>query len=169
MNEELQLKLQAYCDGELAGHNAGEVEAWLAKDPDARALLAELQNTRAALRQFGDDLTLPAPRDFYWSKIQREIRRQENRRTDELPVPWLAALRRFLMPAGAVAAALLGVFLVGEQLRQNDPSRAADMEVAFSDSDTFTYRDFSSGTTLVWLSYPAEIEFAEPDPGDILD
>jgi len=33
-----------------------------------------------------------------------------------------------------------------------------EMETALTDTGAFTYRDYSAGTTLVWLSYPAENE-----------
>ena len=34
-------------------------------------------------------------------------------------------------------------------------------ETALADPGAFTYRDYASGTTLVWLSYPAENELAD--------
>jgi hypothetical protein len=40
---------------------------------------------------------------------------------------------------------------------------AAEIETALADSGVFTYRDYSAGATLVWLSYPAEDEAAEID------
>ena len=39
----------------------------------------------------------------------------------------------------------------------------AEIETALADSGAFTYRDYSAGTTLVWLSYPADNEVAEND------
>ena len=41
---------------------------------------------------------------------------------------------------------------------------APQMETAAEDSGAFTYHDYDRGTTLVWLSYPAENEFAENQP-----
>ena len=38
-----------------------------------------------------------------------------------------------------------------------------EIETALADSGAFTYRDYSAGTTLVWLSYPADNEVAEND------
>ena len=45
----------------------------------------------------------------------------------------------------------------------NGRSAVAEIETALADSGTFTYRDYSAGTTLVWLSYPADTEVAEND------
>jgi len=39
----------------------------------------------------------------------------------------------------------------------------AEIETALADAGAFTYRDYSAGTTLVWLSYPADTEVAEND------
>ena len=62
MKQELQLKLQAYLDGELPEGEAREVAGLLAQDAEARALLAELKNTRAALAGFEADIKLPESR-----------------------------------------------------------------------------------------------------------
>ena len=49
MNFDSQLKLQAYLDGELSPREARRVESWLAEDQQARLLVAELKNTKAAI------------------------------------------------------------------------------------------------------------------------
>ena len=77
MTEEQQLKLQAFLDGELPDPEAHEVAAWLARDADATALLGELRNTQKALVDFEPELKVPESREFYWSKIEREIHRLE--------------------------------------------------------------------------------------------
>ncbi len=79
MNEEQQLKLQAWLDRELPDAEARQVEAWIASDPEAARLRAELENTRHALAGFEAGVRLPETREFYWSKIAREIERQEPR------------------------------------------------------------------------------------------
>ena len=50
---------------------------WLARDREAAALLEELRNTRAALAGFEAEVRLPESREFFWSKIEREIQRLE--------------------------------------------------------------------------------------------
>jgi anti-sigma factor RsiW len=169
MNEELQLKLQAYLDGELPDGEARGVADLLAQNPEAAGLHAELKNTRGALKAFESEIKLPESREFYWSKIQREIGRLENREVVDDAPAWLSTLlRRFLAPAGAIAALLIAALLI---MSQTPGSAAAepDSETAFADADTFTYRDYSTGMTLVWLSYPAENGFADFSPDDTLD
>jgi len=62
---EAQIKLMAYLDGELPEREAVEVREWLARDEEARALLAELQNTGAALAGHEAGLKLPETREFF--------------------------------------------------------------------------------------------------------
>src|SRR5882672_8845347 len=103
MDYETQLDLQAFLDGELPEKKAREMAALVARDTEARDLLAELRHTRQALSQFEPIRALPESREFYWSKIEQAIGREELQ-PSRAPVSWFAALRRFLVPAGAVAA-----------------------------------------------------------------
>jgi anti-sigma factor RsiW len=169
MNEELSLKLQAYADGELSGREAGEVADVVAKDAEARALLAELKNTRSALAGYEAEIKLPESREFYWSKIEREIRRLEKTEAPRPEISLFAAWRRLLVPAGALAVLVLLGFLMFPKLQSPPAIASAESEFTLADSDDFTYHDYANGTTLVWLSYPAEDEFADTDSEDILD
>ncbi|HEX5218346.1 MAG TPA: hypothetical protein VFZ59_02165 [Verrucomicrobiae bacterium] len=171
MKEEIQLKLQAYLDGELPAGEVKTVVDLLAGDAEARELLAELTNTRNAITAHAGEITVPATREFYWSGIRREIERQEK----TAPAPAQSAslfgmLRRLLVPASGVAAVLLAVVLAGRQFAASEGGTfREEVETTFEDSGAFTYRDYSSGTTLVWVDYPAENDFAEMDLEDILE
>jgi anti-sigma factor RsiW len=158
MNYESQLKLQCYLDGELSDTEAREIAKWLAQDQEAVGLLAELRNTRQALASHPANLPLPESREFYWSKIQREILRQQPPVAAPQKISWLAAWRRFLVPASAVAALAIVALLT----LQTPHTPAA--ESALPDSGTFTYHDYDAGATLVWVSYPAENEIAQTGP-----
>ncbi len=154
-DHESELKIQAFLDGELPEAEAREVASWLAQDGDAAGLLAELKNTRQALAGFDRTIKVPESREFYWSKIQREI---EKTVVEPAPVPafsLFAQLRRMLIPATALALVCLAGVVA---LRQG--AGPAGAETAVATSGAFTYRDFNSGTTLVWLSYPAEDKLA---------
>lgn len=173
MDHEFQLKLQAFLDGELAASEIRAMENRLATDSEAQTLLNELKNTRNALSTNDPELKLPESREFFWSKIEREIRSLENKQE------WANAsgrkfsiatfLRKRLIPIGSFAAVLLVAFLAVEQtgLFSNSDS-AAIVESATADPGAFSYQDHSSGMTLVWLSYPAENELAEADSSDTL-
>jgi anti-sigma factor RsiW len=170
MNEELQLKLQACLDGELPEGEARDVADLLAQNAEAAALFAELNNTRRALKEFDSEIKLPESRDFYWSKIEREIGRLERPQTIDDAPAWLSALlRRFLAPAGVLAALVIAALLIIRQPPAGNTLGGPETETAFADADAFTYRDYTAGTTLVWLSYPAENGFADFGPGDTLE
>ena len=166
---EAQLKLQAYLDGELPEAEAREVAKWLAEDQDAVGLLAELRNTRQALAAFERVTPLPESREFFWSKIEREIARQEGRERAERPVaPRFAGWRRLFAPAFALALLVLGGVGLNQHFGWIGKANAAELETASTDPGAFTYRDYTEGATLVWLSYPAENEFADTEPADTL-
>jgi anti-sigma factor RsiW len=166
MDLEKQLKLQAYLDGELSETDRRTVESLLAHDAEAAALTAELRHTLAALAAGESERTLPESREFYWSKIERGIRLAERRDpTPERP-SWLATWRRLLVPLGTVATVTVAGLLAVSQFGSTG---SQESEMALTDSDAFTYRDYAGGMTLVWLSYPAENEFAVPALGDTLD
>jgi len=164
MDYEAQLKLQAHLDGELPEGEAREVTNWLAKDREAVALYGELRNTRQALVGYEVGVALPESREFFWSKIEREISRLEPSETPVHPAPLLAAWRKWLIPAGAVAA-VASAMLVGVL----GETRFSTVETAVADPAAFTYHDFSSRTTLVWFSYPADDELADRTPAATVD
>ena len=76
MKHELELKLQAHLDGELTGREATEIAALLEHDREAAALFGELRNIKTALTGNELEIKLPETREFYWSKIEREIARR---------------------------------------------------------------------------------------------
>ena len=156
MNEEQQLRLQSFLDGELPEKEAREVSAWVAQDAEATALSRELRNTRQALKNSEVNVRVPESREFYWSKIQRAIDRLEPAPTPVSKVSWFQALRRILIPTGAVALLALAGVLIGGQMGLWKPGAGPDTEMTVADSGAFTYHDFAHGTTLVWVSYPAE-------------
>ena len=171
MNNESQLKLQAYLDGELSEAEARTVANWMAQDREAVALFAELRQTRQAMSGFEAQIRLPESREFYWSKIRREIERLE-----PAPAPQRAHhsglvpfLRRILVPLGGLAVVVLAGLLVIPHGGGASRLGFASAETALADTGAFSYRDFSSGTTLVWVSYPAEKEFAGETDFDSLD
>lgn len=171
MDYDSQLKVQARLDGELAAQEVPELEARLAEDSEAQALLAELEMTRGALAGFEAGVKLPESPELFWSKIQREIRREIQREIQRGPKPagasrWasvFAGWQRWLAPVGAVAGVMAAVLVIGRS------ERAPEVETSLADSGAFTYHDFAARTTLVWLSYPADNELVDSEEPDTLD
>ncbi|HSU53995.1 MAG TPA: hypothetical protein VLT36_08065 [Candidatus Dormibacteraeota bacterium] len=168
IEHEQQLKLQAYLDGELPEAEARAVAEWLSRDEGAMALAAELGQTTEALGGFEEGIRLPESREFYWSKIQRQIEREEAPAASPVrAVSWAASLRRLLVPATGLAVAALLLLVVNHESGPGFAENKA--ETALQDSGAFTYHDDSAGATLVWLSYPAENEIADNNDLDSLD
>ena len=158
MTEEQQLKLQSFLDGELAEAEASATASWIARDAEATALMNELRNTRKALKASEANVRLPESREFFWSKIEREIQRLEPAPVTKPTFSLFEYLRRLLMPMSAVAVLFIAGFITYNQLGLG---HANESELAMADSNAFTYRDYSAGMTLVWLPFPAENELAQ--------
>jgi anti-sigma factor RsiW len=165
MDYEAQLKLQAFLDGELPKAEADEVANWLARDREAVALFAELRNTRQALRGTEVGVSLPESREFFWSKIQRQIENSGPPVQAAVRVSILARLQRLLVPAAAMTA----LVVAAAWLLSARHAAPLETEIAMADSGAFTYHDYSEGTTLVWLAYPAENELTQNDTGDTIN
>jgi hypothetical protein len=156
MNQEL--KIQAYLDNELPENEAREIANLLARDRDAVALLQALRTTRKALSRFETGTRVPETREFYWSKIRRQIEALEAAK-EHVPVPKpvsvFTQLRRLLVPMAGLGILLFAGLIATRNVAWFG-SRPASMETAIADTKAFTYRDYDAGATLVWLSYPAD-------------
>lgn len=160
MNWELQLKLQAYLDGELPASEAEELKALVAGDGDAQALLNELQFTKTALTGNEPEVKLPENRDFYWSKIRREIQRQvQVEPVEPVAPPLFAWWQRWRVPVTGLAVAMALLVLV-----QKKPTAAVAMtEVrsALPEMGAMTFSDQSAGVTMIWVYDRSEGPFGE--------
>ena len=165
MDFDTELKLQAYLDGELPEPEARQVAKLLAQDQQAVLLLGELRNTRQAVKGSEAIVQLPESREFYWSKIQREIERLDRPERVEQKRPFIFRLQRFLVPVtSAVAVAVfLGITLYG-----NSGTTLGETELATEDMGAITFRSESEGMTTVWLYDRADSELSdEPAPDSV--
>ena len=106
----------------------------------------------------------PESREFFWSKVQREIQRLETPAPKPAPTPLFALLAPVSGPRfGGRPAVHRREWCSPGRLARSAARATAGIETALADSGAFTYRDYSAGTTLVWLSYPAENEVADDD------
>jgi len=166
MDFETQLKLQAYLDGELPEAEAREVAKLLAQNQEAVLLLGELRNTRQAIKGSEAIVQLPESREFYWSKISREIERLERPQPVEQKRPFIFRLQRFLVPVtGALAVAIfLGITL----LNSGTGTALGETELATEDMGAITFRSESEGMTTVWLYNRGDSELSdEPAPDSV--
>lgn len=152
MDAESQLKLQAYLDGELSTTESAQVADWIARDREAGLLATELKNTRLALKGHEAEIKLPETREFYWSKIEREIQRQTafQPETSLRRAGWLFWLQRHLVSTGmgAVLACLLMVLVVHSG---RSGGQFGEIELASDDMGAYTFRNQTDRLTMVWL------------------
>jgi len=151
MNQKLQFKLQAYLDGELPDGEAAEVRELIARDREAQALFDELTNTNAALAGHEAEVKLPETREFYWSKIQREIARLEA--PAALPEPrgsWMSWAKRRWLPVSGLAVASCAVVLL-MMLSGNTEAQLAEMELNSDKMGAYTFRDQKEKMTMIWF------------------
>lgn len=161
MDSKTQLKLQAYLDGELSGLGAWRMQRRLASDPEARALVAKLETIKRTIAENEPARTVPESREFYWSKIEKQIQQLQPQlpkpdRPVQRPAFWP---RQLLVPvlATACAALLVGLAVIHFASRSSYPiGRHEVVVVAVADPGAVTYRDHATGVTLVWFSYPAQ-------------
>jgi len=143
-----ELKLQAWLDGELSPAEERALRLLADSDPEAKRLVEELQGVKAALLQNEQPVAVPETREFYWSKIQRQIERGE-RVGAAVPAPWPGRLRRWLAPllgATALAAALVMA------VHQSPLPEALNLvSITAEGYQARTFRDQSSGMNFVFL------------------
>jgi anti-sigma factor RsiW len=154
MNLESKLKLQAYLDGELAPAQLREITQLLAHDTESKALYAELRATRDLVRGNELEVKLTESREFYWSKITREIDRNARTQTAPDRTSHFSWLRRWGLPLGGVAA-LAGLLAISLQYPSSSRSAfrlAETIETAVDDSSMNSFRSESEGISVVWVS-----------------
>ena len=167
IDQETQIKIQAFLDGELAESEARKIASLIAKDQAAAALHAELKNTRRALTAAEQGITLPETREFYWSKIRRDIERLEQSQPVQPALTVWQLINRLLKPVTAVATVVvLGTILFHQMDGRNG---GGDFLVASADMDAISYRDDSDGTTYVWFADATENDVANDTDDTTLD
>ena len=150
MNTETQLRLQAYLDGELSERESREISAQLKDDPQANALFNELQSTRTALRGNELEMKLPETREFYWSKIQREVERSSRETAPRPAAQWWKPA--YMRVAGVFAAGCAVLMISFMAFNGQTRSYAMDeVEGAADDMGSITFQSDKDGMTVVYL------------------
>ena len=116
------LQIQSWVDGCLSARESAETERFVAANPDAQALVAELRMTKLAFAGNEVAVAMPETREFFWSKVEREIARQEAAGVRREAAGFFAPgwWRRVLVPAGSFAAIALvaGVAVVSQRTEE---------------------------------------------------
>jgi hypothetical protein len=151
---QLELKLQAYLDGELPTAELAALEELLSSHTELRLLLEELRLTSIALKGNEQDLKVPETRDFYWSKIARQIetgsRRQETVYQSVSGNLWVSWIRRHLLGLTGTGFAFCLALLIMTPSKQV-AMKESEMELASDDMASYTYNDQQEQVKMVWL------------------
>lgn len=146
MKTEMLLKIQSWVDGCLSAAESSELAAFVAANPDAQALVSELRMTKAALRGNEAPVAMTESREFFWSKIERDIARQE-REAVAAELPGLGWWRRLLLPVSGFAALAL---VAGVAVLANRGDNGADrVESLAEDVKPFTHD--APGMKVIWI------------------
>ena len=156
MNWDQKLKLQAWVDGELSENEARQVAALVEGDQNAQAIVAELRVTRSFLAGNEPEARLADGRDFYWSKIQRDIERLD--RAAELEpsrAQWWLAWRRLLAPVSGLAliafVSVLSINLFDRSPGSESLQHLVEVENLSEDIDSISYKSQSENMFVVYL------------------
>ena len=154
MNPELQLKLQASLDGELSEGEARRLAGRTSEDAEAQQLLAELEIAKTILAGNEPEFKVPESREFYWSKIEREILRGEQAPFERSSSPSFS-WRKLLAPLAGVAVvtilALGAAVLYRLSPEKSDLRYVAEIESTSEDSSSFAFRSQSENMYVVWV------------------
>ena len=156
------LKVQAWVDGELPASEATRFAELVRTDAEAAALAAELKMTRGFLAGNEPEVKLPESREFHWSKIQRAIERADAEPVVRESLPWLAALRRLLVPVSGLAfVAFLTVVSIGVFNRGasgTGEELLVEEEILSKHVDTYTYKSQANNMYVVYIINKEEVD-----------
>ena len=155
MNAEQQLKLMAWVDGELPDTEARQMAEYVQAEKAAQALTDELRMCKSMLAGNEPSPTLAESREFYWSKIQREIERQEKIAPQPGQFSWLASWRRVLAPVSGLALiAFVSVFsfnLLRTPTLEDTMKELVEVENLSEDIGTISYKSQSENMFVVYV------------------
>jgi len=127
-------------------------------------LLGELSSVKAVFAGNEAEIKLPETREFFWSKIQRQIERENA--VEPTPVrvaSWASWLQRHLLQVSGAAflACMVGVLAMHSTA---SAGQFGEMELASDQIGAYTFRDQQEGMTMVWFyNHNDDSQFTE-DP-----
>jgi anti-sigma factor RsiW len=153
MKHEDELKIQGYLDNQLPPAERREIADLISRDSAAHSLYEALAATKTLLVQNEPDYKLAETREFYWSKIEREIQKTAPPRPEpvlRLGLNWQNWWVR-LVGAGAAAVLLGTVILSSLRLDTLEPSYDPQEIESPADMSAITFHSESANMTVVWV------------------
>lgn len=156
MNLEMKLRIQAWVDGELPEAESSQVRGLVERDAEARGLAAHLEAMHTAVVGNETEVKLLEAREFYWSKIRREIERLDHidAASSTEAGTWWAAWRRWLKPVvGTALVAAVAVALTWAILPRDlgTDSFLTEVENLSDDVGSYSFRAPGENMFVVWV------------------
>jgi len=159
MNSDTQLKIQAYLDNELSSGDARKLAGLITSDREAQALYNSLRATKDLLKANEPEVKLDDSREFYWSRIQRQIETASREPAPGPASPWWIRIVAPLAGTAALFALVIAVLNPGTNVtRKSSPETLASKPLHGQVQDltpevsSVTFRSEADGVTVVWLS-----------------
>lgn len=172
MNEQELLQLQAWVDGELPEGEARRIEKQLDTDTEAQALVAELRMTKAFLAGNEPEYRVPETREFYWSKIKREIEREKPQPAGAGLPSWILGWRHLFAPLSGLALIAFLAVLSLDLLNRGQVDDALQHLVEVENLDehigSISYKSQSENMFVVYL-YTKDQEPSEDEDFELMD
>lgn len=169
MNDDAQLKLMAYVDGELPADEAAAIEAQLKTDREAADLVAELRWAAEAVSGNELELVVPESREFYWSKISQAIEFEARQAQRAVSRPIAKWWHKVLMPvAGMAALVFVFTFTLPNQQDGTVGEGAGSLTGAGSSLETaadvnvYEFYDERENMSVIWVTPGAETDPKSP-------
>ena len=152
MNQETQLKLQAFLDGELSGRDQRTTANMIEQDAESRSLYAELRLVKELCKVGEPALKVPETREFYWSKIERAIIRDSVRAESPSRAKTHSWWYRWAAPLAGAAVLVAAVLTT---LKLTTPPASVnylhEIETPLEDTSAISFHSQSAGMTVVWV------------------
>lgn len=151
--------LQAFADGQLDAKESARVEKLVSESKECAAFLEEIRALKGLIDLGDTDLPVPVTREFYWSRIQSKLVREEyevaNRPLQEV-ASWGDTLLKWFIPAAAVGALLVAMVIqnpspAGKSADFVELTIDHEIETLSKDASYMTFRSEQEGMTVVWL------------------
>ena len=121
-----------------------------------------MRHTKSALAGNETAPPLPESREFFWSKIEREIGPTEATPSGDPEISWLQWVQRHLIPVSGTAllACLLGIAALNYGGAK--AGEFGETELVSADMGANTYQDQQNEATMVWIyDRSADSEFTD--------
>ena len=150
---EQYLELQAYADGELPPERRAQAEHDLAADPEARAIVESFRLLRQVVRNHEAGCTVPASREFYWSRIRSQIDRAEKseQRPARSSTPAVGRWLRWFIPVFGAAAVAVSMMVYRSGSGGQGSGEFFAKDEGSEHSGAMTFRSEADGVTICWI------------------